>query len=85
MFPPHTPHPIPSAAESDLKYVQSQGTPLVSAIWGDSDARDKEAFALLWDDAAQAWLAIYRISILVCEPFLHTSLTIWLRPHTQCT
>ncbi|KAI0709264.1 TRAPP trafficking subunit Trs65-domain-containing protein [Earliella scabrosa] len=65
MFPPHTPHPIPSAAESDLKYVQSQGTPLVSAIWGESDKRDNEAFALLWDAAENGWLAIYKMTILV--------------------
>lgn len=67
MFPPHTPHPIPSAAESDLKYVQSQGTPLVSAIWGESDDRDKEDFALLWDAAENGWLAVYRMSVLVCK------------------
>ena len=65
MFPPHTPHPIPSAAESDLKYVQSQGTPLVSAIWGESDKRDNEAFTLLWDAAENGWLAIYKMIILV--------------------
>ena len=67
IFPPHTPHPIPSAAESDLKYVQSQGTPLVSAIWGESDSRDKEAFALLWDPSDRAWVAIYKMTILVRE------------------
>ncbi|KAI0743068.1 TRAPP trafficking subunit Trs65-domain-containing protein [Daedaleopsis nitida] len=65
MFPPHTPHPIPSAAESDLKYVQSQGTPLVSAIWGESDSRDKEDFALLWDAVENGWLAVYKMSVLV--------------------
>ncbi|EJF65622.1 hypothetical protein DICSQDRAFT_178131 [Dichomitus squalens LYAD-421 SS1] len=65
IFPPHTPHPIPSAAESDLKYVQSQGTPLVSAIWGESENRDKEAFALLWDASEQLWIAMYKMTILV--------------------
>ncbi|KAM5530360.1 hypothetical protein V8D89_015979 [Ganoderma adspersum] len=65
IFPPHTPHPIPSAAESDLKYVQSQGTPLVSAVWGESDNRDKEAFALLWDPNDRSWVAIYKMTILV--------------------
>ena len=67
MFPPHTPHPIPSSSESDVKYVQSQGTPLVSAIWGESDNRDKEAFALLWDANEDSWVAIYKMTILVCE------------------
>ncbi|PIL28002.1 hypothetical protein GSI_09853 [Ganoderma sinense ZZ0214-1] len=65
LFPPHTPNPIPSAAGSDLKYVQSQGTPLVSAIWGESDDRDKEAFALLWDANDRSWVAIYKMTILV--------------------
>lgn len=67
IFPPHTPHPIPAAAESDLKYVQSQGTPLVSAIWGESDSRDAEQFTLLWDSDERCWLAVYKMSILVCE------------------
>ncbi|KAI1783130.1 TRAPP trafficking subunit Trs65-domain-containing protein [Ganoderma leucocontextum] len=65
IFPPHTPHPIPSSAESDWKYVQSQGTPLVSAIWGESDNRDKEAFVLLWDANERSWVAIYKMTILV--------------------
>ncbi|KAI0663675.1 TRAPP trafficking subunit Trs65-domain-containing protein [Cubamyces menziesii] len=65
IFPPHTPHPIPAASESDLKYVQSQGTPLISAIWGESDSRDSEQFALLWDASERCWLALYKISILV--------------------
>ncbi|KAH9938827.1 TRAPP trafficking subunit Trs65-domain-containing protein [Epithele typhae] len=65
IFPPHTPHPIPSAAEADLKYVQSQGTPLVSAIWGEGEQKEKEAFALLWDAAERSWLAVYKMSILV--------------------
>ena len=47
-------HPIPSAANADLQYVQSQGTPLVFAIWGGSKEPDKEAFALLWD-AEKEW------------------------------
>lgn len=67
IFPPHTPHPIPAASESDLKYVQSQGTPLISAIWGESDSRGSEQFALLWDASERCWLALYKISILVCQ------------------
>ncbi|KAI0637607.1 TRAPP trafficking subunit Trs65-domain-containing protein [Trametes polyzona] len=65
IFPPHTPHPIPAAAESDIKYVQAQGTPLVSAIWGESDSRQSEQFALLWDPSERCWLAVYKMSILV--------------------
>ncbi|OJT14529.1 hypothetical protein TRAPUB_8932 [Trametes pubescens] len=65
IFPPHTPHPIPAAADSDLKYVQSQGTPLVSAIWGEADSRDAEQFTLLWDSDERCWLAVYKMSILV--------------------
>ncbi|KAL7284913.1 hypothetical protein ACG7TL_000001 [Trametes sanguinea] len=65
IFPPHTPHPIPAASESDQKYVQSQGTPLVSAIWGESDSPHSERFTLLWDASQRSWLALYKISILV--------------------
>ncbi|RDX43196.1 hypothetical protein OH76DRAFT_1447364 [Lentinus brumalis] len=65
MFPPHTPHPIPSAAQSDLQYVQSQGTPLVSAVWGESDNRDKEAFAIIWNASERSWMAVYKMTVLV--------------------
>ncbi|KAI0762189.1 TRAPP trafficking subunit Trs65-domain-containing protein [Trametes elegans] len=65
IFPPSTPHPIPAAAESDRQYVQSQGTPLVSAIWGESETRDTEQFALLWDASERCWLAVYKMTVLV--------------------
>ena len=65
MFP-HTPNPIPSAAAPDLKYVQSQGTPLVSAVWGKSDNTETEAFALSWDAAERSWIAVYKMTVLVC-------------------
>ncbi|KZT04225.1 uncharacterized protein LAESUDRAFT_728468 [Laetiporus sulphureus 93-53] len=69
IFPPSTPHPIPSAAESDRQYVQAQGTPLSSGIWGEQKiARAREssdAFALLWNDQNDEWVAVYRMSVLV--------------------
>nr|VWO99123.1 MkkA [Ganoderma boninense] len=75
IFPPHTPHPIPSAAESGLKYVQSQGMPLVSAVWGESDNPHNEAFALLWDQNDRSWVAIYKMTILLFPVFMITKVS----------
>ena len=66
ILPPHTLNPTPSAANADVQYVQSQGTPLVFAVWDESKEFNKEAFALLWD-AKKEWLAVYKMSILVRE------------------
>ena len=65
IFPSHAPNHITSAADSDLKYVQSQGTHLVSAICAESQKHGKEAFALLWDSVENEWFAAYKMSILV--------------------
>ncbi|OSX65862.1 hypothetical protein POSPLADRAFT_1131738 [Postia placenta MAD-698-R-SB12] len=69
IFPPSTPNPIPSAAEPDRQYVQVQGTPLASGVWGEqisSTSRESsEAFALLWARKEREWVAVYRMSVLV--------------------
>ncbi|KAI0935207.1 hypothetical protein AcW1_008812 [Taiwanofungus camphoratus] len=69
IFPPATPLPIPSATESDRKYVQAQGTPFSSGIWGEQQPTSahgtSEAFALLWAHQEREWVAVYRLSVLV--------------------
>lgn len=62
IFPPTTPHPIPSAGEADRKYVKSEGTPLTAGIWGDGP---DEAFQLLWSQKEKAWVAIFRLVVTV--------------------
>ena len=62
IFPPTTPHPIPSAGEADRKYVKSEGTPLTAGIWGDNPA---EAFQLLWSRKEKSWVAIFKLVVNV--------------------
>lgn len=65
IFPPTTPHPIPSAGEADRKYVKSEGTPLTAGIWGDDPA---EAFQLLWSRKEKSWVAIFKLVVNVGAP-----------------
>lgn len=69
IFPPNTPTPIPSTAESDRKYVQSEGTFLFSGIWGTKKTAEesKERFALLFSETQTSWIAVYELSLIVCE------------------
>lgn len=69
IFPPSTPNPIPSTTESDRKYVQSEGTLLFSSIWGTRKATEesKEKFALLFSETQRSWIAVYELSLIVCE------------------
>ncbi|PCH35941.1 hypothetical protein WOLCODRAFT_126429 [Wolfiporia cocos MD-104 SS10] len=90
IFPPSTPHPIPSAAESDRQYVQAQGTPLSSGVWGEqvlgSSRESTDAFALLWARDKREWVAVYRMSVLVrfmttkfADPLLSLTVSTTLR------
>lgn len=72
IFPPNTPNPTPVTTEQDRRYVRAEGVPLVSGTWGEvSDSArarlvgDRDAFALLWDEAAGVWVAVYRVCINV--------------------
>lgn len=65
IFPPQTPLPIPSAADPDRRYVQAQGTPLKVGMWGEKDD-SSEDFELLWSSERREWVAIYKMSLLVC-------------------
>ncbi|KAF9241868.1 TRAPP trafficking subunit Trs65-domain-containing protein [Melanogaster broomeanus] len=67
IFPPSTPNPIPSTAEGDRKYVQSEGTLLHASIWGANKAAEQstERFTLLFSEAQGAWVAVYELSLTV--------------------
>ncbi|KIK99384.1 hypothetical protein PAXRUDRAFT_532659 [Paxillus rubicundulus Ve08.2h10] len=67
ILPPSTPNPIPSTAEGDRKYIQSEGTLLLASIWGASKSPEqlKERFALLFSEAQGAWVAVYELSLIV--------------------
>lgn len=69
IFPPHTPNPIPSTAESDRKYVQSEGTLLFSGIWGAKRTTEdlREKFTLLFSEVQTSWIAVYEVSLIVCK------------------
>lgn len=64
IFPPATPHPVPSSADSDRRYVRSEGTPLSAGVWGDNSS---EAFQLLWSELSSSWVAVYRLVVGVGE------------------
>jgi len=72
IFPPNTPHPTPMTTEQDRRYVRAEGVTLVSGMWGEesdpSEVRqvnDRDSFALLWDETASVWVAIYRMCVNV--------------------
>ena len=73
IFPPTTPHPVPSVGESDRKYVKSEGTPLTAGIWGDSP---DEEFQLLWSRKEKAWVAVFKLVVNVGTPLLDTRLPV---------
>jgi len=52
--------------------VRSEGVTLVSRMWGEEldptkarQANDRDAFALLWDETASVWVAVYRMCVNV--------------------
>ncbi|KII92192.1 hypothetical protein PLICRDRAFT_36980 [Plicaturopsis crispa FD-325 SS-3] len=66
IFPPSTPSPIPSTADTDRKYMRSDGTLLAASIWGHSTVENsREAFALLWSEKDQRWVAVYKLAVSV--------------------
>lgn len=73
IFPPATPNPTPATGEGDRKYVQAEGTLLLAGIWGQDvpgqgqGGEGGEKFGLLWSEVDQAWVAVYRLALTVCE------------------
>ena len=69
IFPPATPNPAPMTAEGDRKYVQAEGTLLLASIWGQGQSDeciDGEKFVLVWSEAENVWVGIYRLTLTVC-------------------
>jgi hypothetical protein len=72
--PPRPPKYIPAeymTTEQDRRYVRASVT-LVSGMWGEESdptkarqANCRESFALLWDETASVWVAIYRMCVNV--------------------
>lgn len=53
--------------------MQAQGVPLKTGMWGDSEKEcdnGGEDFELLWAEERNEWVAVYKMSLLVCESFL---------------
>lgn len=72
LFPLNTPNPTPMATEQDRRYVRAEGVALVSGIWGEeldptklTHVKDRDGFALLWDETAGVWVAVYRMCVNV--------------------
>jgi len=69
IFPPNTPNPAPVTTEQDRRYVRAEGVTLVSGMWGEEpdtkSVKDRDAFALLWDETAGVWVAVYRMCVNV--------------------
>jgi hypothetical protein len=73
IFPLNTPNPTPVSTEQDRRYVRSEGVTLESGMWGEEldpttkprNAEYRDAFALLWDETADVWVAVYRMCINV--------------------
>lgn len=71
IFPPNTPNPTPSSAETDKRYIKSEGTLLLASIWGQNTSEDsREAFSLLWSEEEGIWVAVYKLALTVCKSFL---------------
>ncbi|KAJ7752754.1 TRAPP trafficking subunit Trs65-domain-containing protein [Mycena maculata] len=91
IFPPNTPNPTPSSAETDRRYLRSEGTLLLASIWGQNASSDsQEAFSLLWSEEEEVWVAVYRLSLTVSflrlavnDPLLCLTISATLRDRPQ--
>ncbi|KAF7332300.1 hypothetical protein MKEN_00111200 [Mycena kentingensis (nom. inval.)] len=91
IFPPNTPNPTPASADTDRRYLKSEGTLLLASIWGQNASEDsKDAFSLVWSEEEEMWVAIYRLGLTVAflrlavsEPLLCLTISITLRDRPQ--
>lgn len=74
IFPPHTPHPVPSAVGADRQYVQAQGTPLRAGVWGEGALPGRtvggagaDTLRVLWAGATREWVVVFKMSVAVSE------------------
>ncbi|KAJ6538550.1 TRAPP trafficking subunit Trs65-domain-containing protein [Mycena vulgaris] len=91
IFPPNTPNPTPFSAETDKRYLKSEGTLLLASIWGQNSSDDsQEAFTLLWSEEEEVWVAVYRLALTVSflrlavsDPLLCLTVSATLRDRPQ--
>ncbi|KAJ7044619.1 TRAPP trafficking subunit Trs65-domain-containing protein [Mycena alexandri] len=91
IFPPNTPNPTPSSAETDKRYLKSEGTLLLASIWGQNTSEEsQEAFTLLWSEEEEVWVAVYRLALTVSflrlavnDPLLCLTISATLRDRPQ--
>ncbi|KAJ7180377.1 TRAPP trafficking subunit Trs65-domain-containing protein [Mycena crocata] len=91
IFPPNTPNPTPASAETDKRYLKSEGTLLLASIWGQNSSEDsQEAFSLLWSEEEEVWVAVYRLALTVSflrlavsDPLLCLTVSATLRERPQ--
>lgn len=72
IFPQNTPNPAPVTTEQGRRYVRAEGVTLASGMWGEEldtskpgQVKGRDAFALLWDETAGVWVAVYRMCVNV--------------------
>ncbi|KAJ6490309.1 TRAPP trafficking subunit Trs65-domain-containing protein [Mycena vitilis] len=91
IFPPNTPNPTPSSAETDKRYLKSEGTLLLASIWGQNTSEDsQEGFTLLWSEEEEVWVAVYKLALTVSflrlavsDPLLCLTISATLRERPQ--
>ncbi|KAJ7241923.1 TRAPP trafficking subunit Trs65-domain-containing protein [Mycena haematopus] len=91
IFPPNTPNPTPSSAETDKRYLKSEGTLLLASIWGQNSSEDsQEGFSLLWSEEEEMWVVVYRLALTVSflrlavsDPLLCLTVSATLRDRPQ--
>ncbi|KAF7355571.1 hypothetical protein MSAN_01474300 [Mycena sanguinolenta] len=91
IFPPNTPNPTPASAETDKRYLKSEGTLLLASIWGQNSSEDsQEGFSLLWSEEEGMWVVVYRLALTVSflrlavsDPLLCLTISATLRERPQ--
>ncbi|KAF7291007.1 hypothetical protein HMN09_01279800 [Mycena chlorophos] len=91
IFPPNTPNPTPASADTDRRYLKSEGTLLLASIWGqDTSENSAEAFSLVWSEDEGMWVAVYRLGLTVSflrlavgDPLLCLTVSVTLRDRPQ--
>ncbi|KAJ6515581.1 TRAPP trafficking subunit Trs65-domain-containing protein [Mycena sanguinolenta] len=91
IFPPNTPNPTPASAETDKRYLKSEGTLLLASIWGQNSSEDsQEGFSLLWSEEEERWVVVYRLALTVSflrlavnDPLLCLTISATLRERPQ--
>ncbi|KAF7352535.1 hypothetical protein MVEN_01218600 [Mycena venus] len=64
--PPRTASLAKLSAQTDKRYLKSEGTLLLASIWGQNSSEDsQEGFTLLWSGEEEMWVAVYKLALTV--------------------